>query len=66
MNVVRTLLVCVCLAGGSYVLQRDAEILVLNPLEGMIDWVKGISKKPMALITMEQDKIKENEILEKE
>lgn len=53
MNVARTLLVCVCLAGGSYVLQRDAEILVLNPLEGMIDWVKGISKKPMALITME-------------
>jgi hypothetical protein len=66
MNVVRTLLVCVCLAGGSYILQRDAEILVLNPLEGMIERVKGISKKPMALISMEKDKEKENDILEME
>lgn len=64
MNIARTLLVCVCLGGGSYIFQRDAEILVLNPLEAMIDSVWNISKKPMALITMEEDKWKEAEMLE--
>jgi len=40
MNIARTLLVCVCLGGGSIVFQKDAETIVLTPLETMIDSVK--------------------------
>ena len=39
---------------GSYQFNKDAEKLVLVPLERMIERVKIVSKRPMALISVEE------------
>lgn len=47
-------MVCVLLGLGSWWFNRDASKLVLAPLERMIEKIRIVSKKPMALISSEE------------
>lgn len=47
-NIGRTLFVCVLLSVGALYFSRDAEVLVLNPIERMIEKVKLIARDPLA------------------
>lgn len=48
-NIMRTLLVCVLLAGSSFYFNKDATNLVLTPIEWMLEKIQIISKNPMKL-----------------
>ena len=47
-NIGRTIFICILLTIGALFFSRDAEILVLNPIERMIEKVKVIAKNPLA------------------
>ena len=47
-NIGRTIFICILLTIGALFFSRDAEILVLNPIERMIEKVKAIAKNPLA------------------
>ena len=52
-NVIRTSFICVVLSMASIYFTRDAQNLVLDPLERMIEKVKLIAKNPLAAATDE-------------
>lgn len=54
-NILRTLLVCVLLAGSSFYFNKDATNLVLTPIERMLEKIKIIAKNPMKLIGDSED-----------
>ncbi len=47
-SITRTIFICILLSVGALFFSRDAEILVLNPIERMIEKVKIIAKNPLA------------------
>ena len=52
----RTLFVCLVLSIGSYYFTNDANVLVLNPIERMLEIVKLIAKNPLAAASDEVQK----------
>jgi hypothetical protein len=48
LSIVRTLFVCFVLSIASYVFINDANTLVLNPIERMLEKVRLIQKNPLA------------------
>mmetsp|Transcript_33782 Transcript_33782/g.40808 ORF Transcript_33782/g.40808 Transcript_33782/m.40808 type:complete len:903 (+) Transcript_33782:122-2830(+) len=48
LNILKTLFVCIVLGLGAWLFNRDANNLVIYPLERMIDKVKIMAKNPMA------------------
>jgi len=51
----RTIFVCVVLGVGSIFFTSDANKLVLNPIERMLEKVRFIAKNPLAAATDEVD-----------
>jgi hypothetical protein len=49
----RTIMVCLLLTISSYIINRDATILVLDPIERMIERIRIVAKNPMALCSEE-------------
>jgi hypothetical protein len=47
-NIIRTLLILIILSVSSFLFNKDARDLVLDPLERMIEKVKLIAKNPLA------------------
>ena len=47
-SICRTIFICILLSVGAVYFSRDAEVLVLNPIERMIEKVKIIAKNPLA------------------
>ena len=43
----RTCFICVVLAGGALMFQRDTDNLVINPISNMLEKVKKIAKNPL-------------------
>lgn len=52
-NILRTLFICIVLSIASFYFTKDAQELVLDPLERMIEKVKIISQNPMSAATDE-------------
>ena len=52
-NIFRTLFICIVLSFSSVLFTKDAQELVLDPLERMIEKVKIISQNPMSASTDE-------------
>ena len=52
-SVCRTIFICILLSVGALFFSRDAEKLVLNPIERMIEKVKVIAENPLAATTGE-------------
>ena len=50
-NIVRTIFICILLTIGALFFSRDAETLVLNPIERMVEKVKIIARNPLAAAT---------------
>lgn len=48
LSIIRTFFVCIVLSVASYYFTNDANTLVLNPIERMLEVVKLISKNPLA------------------
>lgn len=48
-NIMRTFLVCILLAGSSFYFNKDATNLVLTPIERMLEKIQIIAKNPMKL-----------------
>jgi class 3 adenylate cyclase len=63
LGIFRTLLVCLALSISTYFLSRDAEKLVINPIEGMISKVDRISENPLEAAAVEEKRIYEREEL---
>ncbi|OMJ87200.1 hypothetical protein SteCoe_11124 [Stentor coeruleus] len=55
LNICKTIFICIILATSSSVLSRDAQILVLDPIESMIAKVKKIAQNPLEA-AQEQEK----------
>ena len=53
-NIGRTIMVCILLTASSYLINRDANILVLDPIERMIERIRIVAKNPMALCSEEE------------
>ena len=53
-NIGRTIMVCVLLTVSSVLINRDANILVLEPIERMIERIRIVAKNPMALCSEEE------------
>ena len=47
LSICKTIFICIILAVSSSVLTRDAQVLVLTPIENMIEKVKKISENPL-------------------
>lgn len=56
LSIMRTLFVCLVLSIGSYYFTNDANVLVLNPIERMLEIVKLIAKNPLAAASDEVQK----------
>lgn len=52
-NIGRTVMVCLLLTISSYIINRDATTLVLDPIERMIERIRIVAKNPMALCSEE-------------
>ena len=52
-NIIRTLLILLILSISTFLFNKDARELVLDPLERMIEKVKLIAKNPLAASTNE-------------
>ena len=48
LNIFKTLFICLVLTLGALYFTKDAEVLVINPIEKMIEKVKKIAKNPLA------------------
>lgn len=48
LSIVRTIFVCLVLSIASFFFTNDANVLVLSPLERMLEKVKLIAKNPLA------------------
>lgn len=55
LSIVRTLLVCMLLGCGTYFFNKDANVLVLQPIERMMEKISIISKDPMAICADDDD-----------
>jgi hypothetical protein len=55
LSIFRTLFVCVVLSIASIMFTNDANKLVLNPIERMLEKVKLIAKNPLAAASDEVD-----------
>ncbi|OMJ82972.1 hypothetical protein SteCoe_16183 [Stentor coeruleus] len=55
LSICKTIFICIILATSSSILARDAQILVLDPIESMIAKVKKISQNPLEA-AQEQEK----------
>lgn len=53
-NIARTIMVCILLVVSSYIINRDATRLVLDPIERMVERVRIVAKNPMALCSEEE------------
>lgn len=53
-NIGRTIMVCFLLLVSSYIINRDATRLVLEPIERMVERVRIVAKNPMALCSEEE------------
>ena len=53
-NIARTIMVCFLLTISSYIINRDATRLVLDPIERMIERIRIVAKNPMALCSEEE------------
>ena len=53
-NIGRTIMVCLLLTISSYIINKDAETLVLEPIERMIERIRIVAKNPMALCSEEE------------
>lgn len=53
-NIGRTIMVCLLLTISSYIINKDAEVLVLEPIERMIERIRIVAKNPMALCSEEE------------
>lgn len=53
-NIGRTIMVCILLTVSSYIINRDATRLVLDPIERMIERVRIVAKNPMALCSEDE------------
>jgi hypothetical protein len=53
-NIGRTIMVCLLLTISSYIINKDAEILVLEPIERMIERIRIVAKNPMALCSEDE------------
>ena len=51
----RTIFICILLGVGSFFFNRDAEKLVLHPIERMLEKVDMIKKNPMAAVNGKLD-----------
>jgi hypothetical protein len=52
-NIARTFFIVIILSFSSHLFTKDAQVLVLDPLERMIEKVKIISQNPMSASTDE-------------
>jgi|GEM_PF-6286094 len=52
-NIGRTIMICLLLTISSYIINRDATTLVLDPIERMIERIRIVAKNPMALCSEE-------------
>lgn len=52
-NIGRTIMVCLLLTISSYIINKDATTLVLDPIERMIERIRIVAKNPMALCSEE-------------
>jgi len=52
-NILRTTFICVVLSMASIFFTRDAQTMVLDPLERMIEKVKAIAKNPLVAASEE-------------
>ena len=48
-NIGRTIMVCILLTVSSYLINKDVNLLVLDPIERMIERIRIVAKNPMAL-----------------
>jgi hypothetical protein len=62
----RTIFVCLVLSIASYFFTNDANTLVLNPIERMLEIVKLIAKNPLAAASDEVQKAGMLTLLEKQ
>lgn len=53
LSIIRTLFVCFVLSIASHMFTSDANKLVLNPIERMLEKVKLIAKNPLAAASEE-------------
>jgi hypothetical protein len=53
-NIGRTIMVCLLLTISSYVINKDVNSLVLDPIERMIERIRIVAKNPMALCSEEE------------
>lgn len=56
LSIIRTIFVCVVLTIASIVLTNDANTLILNPIEKMLEVVKMIANNPLAAASDEVQK----------
>ncbi len=56
LSIIRTLFICLVLSIASYFFTNDANTLVLNPIERMLEIVKLIAKNPLAAASDEVQK----------
>ena len=54
-NIIRTIFLCIVLGVSSVYFTKDAQDMVLDPLERMIEKVKVIASNPMSAATDEVD-----------
>ena len=47
-------MVCILLTASSYIINKDATVLVLDPIERMIERIRIVAKNPMALCSEEE------------
>ena len=67
LGLLRTIFVCIILAGASMQMNADAEDLVITPIETMISKVKRISKNPLEAAQIEeQDALAWEELAQKD
>ena len=69
LNIIKTIFICIALAGGSICFSKDTSEMVLEPIESMIEKIQKISKNPIEAMEENEkedylkslDQIKENE-----
>lgn len=55
LSIIRTIFVCVVLAGAAIIFSKDATDLVLTPIENMIKKINNITKNPLEARKIEED-----------
>merc|ERR1719456_795989 len=62
LNIFNTLFVCVVLGSGALLFSKDANALVLNPIERMIGKMEKIRENPLAAMRLGDDEYKREEM----